>query len=230
MAGQRALMLEGYLPQYFLGCRGCLIACKLTCQPPTTWDTESESLPFLLAHGAHPLETLTRTGTEILSDRPVWDPLAVTYVEVTNGGDVFLLCSRRESIDQPVERTLLSGRLLCNRVDVEADWQLLRRGLDAHFYPQVFPSRRSEGLRAILDGVLGGVDPGSLVILHDADSDPNVSIARFPPPLLPVVLARCAESFAGWELLRVREFLSRHAEDDGLLCLRVRRTLELHPG
>lgn len=208
----------------FLACRTCLQAERvLPALPPG----ETPEVPFAERHAGHPLETLTRVGDAFLSDRPPWDPMATTYFEVTNGSEVLVVRSGRRSVEEPVERVLLPARLKLDHVTVEFELDLLRRALDAHFFPQAVRPRKVEQFLEMLAGLCREVDPDRLEIVFDAADEPHVQFARLPEELHRELIARSAGIFDEWERQRLRPFLAEAAADDGLFTLRVTRSFTL---
>ncbi len=214
-------------PERFLACRTCLAAEQIYPEPPSEPGEPSPSLLLLTAHAGHALEIFTRLGEAYLSDRPLWDPLGTRYVEVTDGHQVCVIRSARESIEEPLVRTLIHGRLRPGQAVVEAEDALLRRAVDAHFFPHALRPSKVERLLEELTALLRDLDPESLCVVFDATDDPQVSIARMPQEIYAALRQRCGEIFDAEEAERILGFLEQNRGDDGLLTLRVRRVFRL---
>lgn len=209
--------------QRFLACRTCL---RLTRVAPDLPPDDDEP-PFETAHAGHRLEPVTRLGDAFLSDRPAWDPMATTYIEVTNGSEVLLVRSGRRSVEDPVERVLLPGRLRLERVTVEFESGLIERALDAHFFPHALRPGKVQRFLQILDDLCRQVDADDLEVVFDSAEEPHVHYARLPTPLRQELLSRCAAVFDTWERERLQNFLLQVDADDGLFTLRVTRSFVL---
>src|SRR4029077_9686605 len=66
---------------------------------------------FARQHQHHPLGMLKRKRARVWADRPLWDPYRITYEEVTNGRETFLLKSWRPALSEPRLYALLRGSL-----------------------------------------------------------------------------------------------------------------------
>lgn len=217
-------MPEGHGIHRFLACRTCLEAERVLPQPP---EVDPDGASFLERHAGHKVEALSRVGDAFLSDRPLWDPMATTYLEVTNGSEVLVVRSGRRSVEDPVERVLLPARLRLDHITVEFDLDLIRRALDAHFFPQAVRPRKLEQFLAMLSELCRGIDAERLDVVFDAAMEPHVQFARLPEDLHREVIARTAGIFDEWERERLRPFLAEASADDGLLTLRVTRSFTL---
>jgi len=203
----------------FLACRTCL---RLQRIMPDLAAMDDDT-PFAERHAGHRLEPLTRVGDAFLSDKPVWDPMATTYFEVTNGNEVLMVRSGRRSVEDPVERTLVPGRLRLDHVTVEFETELIRRALDAHFFPHAVRPAKIEQFLATLAALCRDVNPDRLEIVFDSAEDPQVQYARLPEHLWAQLMVRCEAIFDEWERERLRNFFEAARADDGLLCLRLTR-------
>ncbi len=211
--------------QQFLACRTCLRLERVL--PRLLVPDDEGDEPFAARHAGHRLEPLTRLGDAFLSDRPAWDPLATTYFEVTNGSEVLIVRSGRRSIEEPVERVLLPGRLRLERVSVEFETELIQRALDAHFFPHALRPGKVERFLSILDDLCRRIDAVELEVVFDSADEPHVHYARLPRHLREELRARCEATFGDWERERLRGFLAQADADDGLFTLRVTRSFVL---
>lgn len=212
------------MPEYahgerFIACRTCR---RLARQLPELEDFDDGD-SFTTVHAGHCLEPLVRRGDAFISDRPIWDPMATTYFEVTNGEEVLVVCSTRPSIEAPLERILLPGRLRLDAVRVDFETDLIRRALDAHFFPHALRPAKIERFLAGLDELRHAVDPDRLEIVFDSADEPHVQYARLPDHLLSQLVGRATEIFDPWECERLRSFFDTACGDDGLFCLRLTR-------
>jgi hypothetical protein len=205
----------------FLACRTCR---RLERILPCPAELEGEDESFTTVHAGHRLEPLIRNGDAFLSDRPAWDPLATTYFEVTNGQEILVVRSARSSIEAPLERVLLPGRLRLDSVSVDFEIDLIRRAIDAHFFPQALRPAKLDRFVAALGELRHTVDPERLDIVFDSAEEPQVQFARLPESLYRQLRQRADEIFDSWERERLNSFFETARGDDGLLCLRLTRS------
>ena len=213
----------------FVACRDCALlhpALGYVSDPPD--EASGELLAafgaFVAEHWAHDLVWLRRGESEVISDQPLWDPMAAITFEVTGGGDEFyVVTAQRPDIDSPRVYRFAPGRLELTQAQVQIDDQTLRRGLDRSFYPQALRLAKLERFVSVVHEVIGHLKPDELPIAFDDAEDPSVSIARMPDQTYLELVGRCAEIFDPAELGTVAKFLQANRHEDGLLALRVRR-------
>ena len=204
----------------FLACRTCQSLQRIRPELPP----DEEEPPFDVRHAGHRLEPLRRIGDAFLSDKPVWDPMATTDFEVTNGSEVLIVRSGRRSVEEPIERILLPGRLRLDHVSVAFETDLIRRAIDAQFFPHALRPAKVDAFLATLAALCRDVDPDRLEIVFDSAEEPQVQYARMPDHLHAQLMVRCEAIFDEWERERLRSFFAMARGDDGLLCLRVTRS------
>lgn len=205
----------------YLACRSCRQIERLL--PDLAAVLDGDDLPFAARHEGHKVEAVSRLGDAFLSDKPVWDPTATTYFEVSNGDEILMVRSGRGSIEDPVQRTLVPGRLRLDHVAVEFETDLIRRAIDAHFFPHAIRPAKIEQLLNALGDLCNEIDADRLEIVFDSAEEPQVQYARLPEPLFDRLMIRCESIFDEWERERLESFFANARGDDGLFCLRVTR-------
>ncbi len=218
----------------FIACRDCGELQPVHANALTRSDAAGEAAlnaynDFLARHRAHRLACFHRYGSESVSDRPFWDPMATITFEVTDGERAYVVQAGRQSIDDERRYRFFPGALEVENSEVHIRPSDLRHALDRQFYPHALrPTKVDRFLSAVRD-VISQIDPDELAIAFDAADDPTVSIARMPEAIFDDLLARCADIFDPWELPRVVSFLGDNRREDGLLALRIRRPLAVLP-
>lgn len=211
---------------HFLACRDCGELCPLL-DPggALLGNAEGDNLydQFFAKHHAHQVACLWRSGSQLHSSRPVWDPMATLTFEVSDGDRSYVVSAGRASIEDERVYRFAPGALDVGNSEVQIDPNDLRRGLDLKFYPHALRPTKIDRLLSVVHEVINQIDPDQLEIAFDAADDPDVSIASMPDGTYNELLARCADIFDPWELPRVVAFLRDNRDADGLLALRVRR-------
>jgi hypothetical protein len=216
----------------WMGCRKCGVAVPLL--PSAAWlpgDSELRDdlvTDFLTDHTGHQVTHLYRCeDTEVVTNRPLWDPMATIALQVTDGNGFFILRGERQSINEPRLYHFSAGNFVVRRTRVNIDTRDLRRGLDLELYPHTVRTALVDRFIDLLLELVGRVQPENLDVAFDASDDPSVSIARMPAEVYEALYGRCSEIFPTDDLVRVRKFLDDNRFEDGLLALRVRRETEL---
>lgn len=214
-------------PAQLAGCRACLAVAQI--HPPRLPDgiSAADGLAFFAAHAGHPVELLLRIDGAMVADRPIWDPMATVYFEVTNGRDRLLVRAARASIEEPIARSLVPGALRLSEVRVDVEAAPVLRALDAQFFPNAVRLTTVQRLLAAWRDVIRGTDAAALAVLYDCAEDPHASIARLPGTAFDELEQRSREILGDWELERVRAFLDRERGDAEALAVRVTRVFSL---
>lgn len=210
----------------YLVCRFCRVLTPLSSAAlePTLDDGEISDLDrFRAEHDAHGLEIAHRGDAPAVHDRPVWDPMAISWFEVRVDDDHFVVRSSRSHVDCPRTWELISGVIEHSAGEVELDQEYLRLALDEWFYPQVLPSRVSDRFLAVIEDVTQTIDPDEITTAFDDTDDPLVSIAPLPISARERVLERTQTFLDDIERQRFAGFVDAHSGADGALALHVRR-------
>ncbi len=213
---------------HFVACQTCGVLHPCLHHSPREGDSSEQEAAesyqqFCSAHAGHLTSEVHRHDSESLADRPLWDPLASSAFEVTDGEQTYVVISTRTSIEEPRAYRFIPGSVEVRTSDISVDDRDVRRGLDYAFYPHALRDAKMDRFLTALREVISHVEPDELAIAFDAADDPQVSIAPMPDGQYAELLGRCAEIFDGWELSRVNSFLQSNRGEDGLLALRVRR-------
>lgn len=222
--------MNAFASASLLGCRDCHVLHRVLSDLPPAWDEAAEEsvdaqTHFLALHAAHRLAQFRPCGSESQSDRPLWDPMATICFEITDGERTYVATASRRSIDDPREYRFFPGALEACNAEVTVDDTDLRRGLDTQFHPHALRGSKIDRFVAIVHEVVSRIDPEEVEIAFADADDPAVTIARMPDVAYEELRARCSEVFAGWEWSMVSAFLRDNRDADGLLTLRLRRTL-----
>ena len=75
-------------------------------------EVRDDCMAFLTRHARHALETLRPTTTPAAPDGRLSDPMTRTVWEVSNGRDVLLVQSWRDSVSEPLRYRVIPGHLV----------------------------------------------------------------------------------------------------------------------
>ncbi|HEX7408194.1 MAG TPA: hypothetical protein VF515_11180 [Candidatus Binatia bacterium] len=219
-----------------VGCRDCgvLVLHPATCHTTTPPDEASEEFiaafwRFVADHQSHAITWLQRHGTEVASDRALWDPMATITFEATDGHQVYLVNGGRAAVEEPRIYRFAPGTLDVTNSEILIDDRDLRRGLDVTFYPHALRLTKLDRFVSVVRDVVSHLNPDALTVAFDDAEDPAVSVARMPDETYQELLARCAEIFDPSEFDTLTKFLQSNRYEDGLLALRVRREYRALP-
>jgi hypothetical protein len=219
--------------QRFLLCRSCRL---LHPSEVDGFDLPREDLEavalelriFRSEHAEHGIEEAMRLPGPSAHDRPMWDPMASSWFQVTARGDTLLVRGWRTSIDEPRHYNLEpSPPPVVEIGSAVLDVALVRRALDRHFFPQVVSQRKIDAFVGAASDLVGRLDPMDVETSYDDADVPNAAIGPLPDDVCDALLHRCAGIFDEWELQRVRGFVEENRDEYGVLAVRVHRQLAL---
>jgi hypothetical protein len=214
--------------QVLLACHDCNVLLPVFAaggEFPADDEAADAYTAFASDHATHYTTLLRRNGGECIADHPLWDPMARISFEATDGNQVYIVTAARVSIEEPRTYHFMRGALQVQHAEVDIDDGDLRRALDREFFPFALRPTKVERFLSILHQVLRRIDPNRLELSFDLADDPAVSIAVMPEESYHELLARCAEVFDPSELPIVNRFLEDNRDADGLLALRLRRSI-----
>jgi hypothetical protein len=188
-------------------------------------DLTPDDKAFARQHQHHPLGTLKRKRARVWADRPLWDPYRITYEEVTNGRETFLLKSWRPALSEPRLYALLRGSL-----DITATVTLpeepLRESLFEYFPTLAFVVSR---LVKIMQRTVATFPPEELLPAYGSADDPQVSFAFLTERHLRVLCRCCCEASGTGEKDRWWSFLAtRQREEELTVEIRQHCRLRFH--
>ena len=88
------------------------------CSPEYQWDeargeviekSVDDMRDFMLQHGRHTIEELSRVSDSFVSEGSYVEPLRVSYIEATNGKEWFVIKTWRDDINDPLRYELIPG-------------------------------------------------------------------------------------------------------------------------
>ena len=221
------------MTETFLVCRPCGLISPLAVDLSAYDEVEGELSDlelFRYAHATHGLERATRLPTPAVYDRPVWDPMATAWFEITIDGEVFLVRSWRTSIEEPRCRQLIGGVIQRGQAAIELDELYLQRALDHHFHPHVLSDTTAQRVVTAVHALVATLDPTRVETTFDDADDPEIGVAPMPETLARALLEQSSAWFDPLEQERFARFVESNRSEDGALALRVRRPLIVVPG
>jgi hypothetical protein len=182
---------------------------------------------FLTHHARHALETLRSSGDATAHEGSLWDPMAVTYWQVTNGRDSFLVRGWREHTGERRRYQLVPGRLVVEPYGVEVPETEIAAEIDRALYPGTLPSRKLAAFVAHFRTLVGEIDPSTLTLVYDVSSDPTLSVAKLPAWALDRLAANARQIFDTADAARIEAHLNASADEPDAFTVLVRRRVRV---
>ena len=185
---------------------------------------------FMAQHAGHRLEALKASGETLFPDDSPRDPMSVSYVEVTNGRDRYVLRRARKSIQEPMSYQLIRGRLADMGLAVEIQENEIKREMKNHFSwsPAVCPDDDKIDLFVgLVKELVKSLDPQHLPISEYSYDDDSVSYGTLDNAALDALTERCAAHFLPDEVVSLRQFVETHRSGCDVMTLVLRRRLTI---
>lgn len=180
---------------------------------------------FVTAHAGHMLEPLKGTGETYFPNGSVADPMAVGYIEVTNGNSRMLLKRTRTSIDEPVRFQRLAGCLTDNGATLEIQENEIKNEMKYHFSwaPLSFDDQKIARFVRLFKESVKDIDPRSVRISEHSYTDDNISYGLLEDCVAEALLAKCTANFIPAEVEFIRRFVKTHRGSSDVMALVMRR-------
>ena len=185
---------------------------------------------FVDRHAGHKLEPLKATGQKYFPNGQAADPMAVAYIEVTNGHERFLLRRARKSIEAPLQFALVKGRLADAGFRLQVQETEIRKEMKHHFGcapAQPLGDETIDAFIALVREVVKEIDPRSIRISEDSLTERNVAYGRLGATEIDSLMAKCAAHFAGAALESIRRFVEAHRENSDVMTVVMRRHMAI---
>ena len=186
---------------------------------------------FMNQHAGHRLEPLKATGEKFFPRGAPHDPMAVGYIEVTNGRDRHLVRRSRQCVQDPLSYELTHGRLVDSGLTVEIQENEIKREMRNHF-SWAFGSCPDEYQIDVFIGLVKQVverlDPQRVNVCEDSYIDEAVSYGVLDNAAVELLTEKCSRCFSPVELASIRRFVEMHRREGGVLAVVLRRQLSIN--
>lgn len=185
---------------------------------------------FMNRHAGHGLEALTAVGEQYFPDGSATDPMAVGYLEVTNGNRQFLLRRSRGSIGEPLRFEPIEACFGEPVVALEIQERELRKDLKLRFrwaQGQALSDENIDLFITLFRDAASQVDARGVTVTEPSYANDNVSYAALDGPTKDTLLTRCARHFTPAEVAALRRFVETHSGGSGVMTLLLRRQVPI---
>ena len=184
---------------------------------------------FMNQHSSHTLEPLKAAGEKYFPNGQAADPMAVAYVEVTNGHENFVLRQARKHIEAPLQFAFVKGRLADGGFRLQVQDTEIRKEMKRHFgrtTGQPLEDEKIDLFIALVRELVKEVDPRAIKVSEHSPTDTNVAYGCLGASEVENLMAKCAAHFAGDALESIRRFVEAHRENR-VMAVVMRRHLAI---
>lgn len=205
---------------------------KSSLLPGVEWSTADleRQKEFFRCHAAHPVEELRVNTDTLISDKPSYESVKISYFEAGNGQQSFLIRRTKPALDQPAIYQLIPGKLLVSNVSFDIQEEALRKQMAARNGSAPLTEEKIQKfIRAFQDEVetIGPEKLAEEVEVAEEGETPLLSYGIFKEARWENVLRRCAKDFEKADLNKVRKFIDENSQPDDVLSLLVKRQVSI---
>ena len=195
---------------------------------------EAQALPandwrdFMARHAGHRLEAMTATGNDYLPSGSAFDPMAIAYLEVSNGAETLLLRRNRKRIDEALNYEIVNGRLVQTEMSLEVQEEAIRKEMKLHFCWSPAAPLEDEKINyfvSLFREIVNHIDPASAHPSQCSDVDENLSYCQLNSAIVETLIASCEGYFLPVELASLRRFVENHSDSGNVMALVKRRVV-----
>jgi len=183
---------------------------------------------FMSRHAGHRLDPLEATGQSFFPAGNSADPMAIGYIEVTDGKEIVLLRQKRSSIKDPLCFELVAGRLVNKESTLDIQESSLRKEMKLHFSwapAEPFSDEKIELFLKLYRRVINGLDARTVCGNAYSVTNDHIVYGRLDELTRSALLEHCQESFSRDEVEALSRFIDSHNEIDDVLALVVRHSV-----
>jgi hypothetical protein len=185
---------------------------------------------FLRTHSGHPLEELSVETDSCIIERPIHEPLRVTYILASNVDRKFLIRRTRIALDQPASYTIIPGKLKMSNVSLRIQEYDLRKQIAAEKEFSLLLKRKMEKfIDAFRDETLG-ISPEDFEGEAEAIEEGETSLIAFgslKDSRWERILNRCGGSFKEAELEAISRFIDENRNPLDVLSIQTQRRISI---
>jgi hypothetical protein len=185
---------------------------------------------FMNQHAGHTLEPVKAAGEKYFPNGQAADPMAVAYVEVTNGQEHFVLRQARKNIEAPLQFAVVKGRLADGGFRLQVQETEIRKEMKHHFGgapAQRLGDEKIDLFISLVREVVKEVDPRSIRVSDYSRTDSNVAYGQLSGTEVNALMVKCAAQFEGAELESIRRFVEAHRENSDVMTVVMRRHMAI---
>ena len=208
-------------------CTECNAIINMTegdCSPFYAWNNKGElkeitmddRKAFLQKHKGHKTEKLTPL-TPPISDKPYIEPLKTCYFEATNGIDRFLIKRWRSKIDDPFAYEIIEGSIEIKNGKLWAQTAAIKQQIKMEKNSFISETKLNCFIQAVRKEV-EKLDSDDLEVSAEGET-PLVCYYHLEDECVNRILRRCRDKFTQREVNKLRDFINRHNDYDGVMTV-----------
>jgi hypothetical protein len=185
---------------------------------------------FLLTHSGHPLEELSVEMDSLISEKPAYEPIGVTYILAGNADRKFLIRRTRKALDQPASYEIMPGKLKISNVSLKIQEYELRKQIAADKGFSLLLKRKMEKFIESFRDELAGISAENFEEEADAIEEGETSLIAYGSlrdSHWERILNHCGRYFKESELRVIRRFIDENRNPLDVLSIQIQRRISV---
>lgn len=185
---------------------------------------------FMDLHAGHGLEALKALGEQYFPAGSAADPMAVAYLEVTNGHREFILRRCRGNIGEPLRFEPIEARFGAPVVALEIQEREIRKELNLRFCRapgQALSDAKIDLFISLFRAAASQLDARGVTVTEPSYTNDNISYAALDEPTKDFLFTQCARHFTDDEVEALRRFVDTHSAGADVMMLVLRRRVPI---
>ena len=181
---------------------------------------------FMVQHGHHKIEELSRINDSFMSESAYVEPLKVSYFEATNGKERFVIKKWRDNINDPLRYELIRGYIKTT-THLELQLDEIRKQLHDDVKHPSITEAKIERFLQIIENVASQFSPGEAMEITAESDTPLVSYCKMDAEYTRKILKLSEKIFRAEELKEIERFVHRNNNDNGPMTLLLKRAFTI---
>lgn len=181
---------------------------------------------FMVQHGHHKIEELSRIEDSFISEGAYVEPLKVSYFEATNGKERFVIKKWRDDINDPLQYELISGYIKTT-ISLEVQLNEIRKQLhDEIKHPSITETKIERFIQTI-EKVASQFSAGDKIEITAETDTPLISYCKMDTDFTREILRLSEKIFSAEELKEIEQFIYRNNNDNEPMTLLLKRAFTI---
>jgi len=200
--------------------------------PGVEWSNAdlADAKEFLRTHFGHPLEELVVEEDSWISEKPIYEPIRVTYFLAGSAQRKFLIQRTKTALDQPASYKIIPGRLKLSSVSLKIQEDDLRKQIHAEKGFSLLLKEKMQRFIQALRDEMAGISAKEFEEEAERIEDGETSLSAYGcinESRWTRILDRCRRDFDEFELKAIRKFIDEHRDPPDVLSIQIQRRLSI---
>jgi hypothetical protein len=185
---------------------------------------------FLLTHSGHPLEELSVEMDSLISEKPAYEPIGVTYIFASKADRKYLIQRTRKELDQPAFYEIIPGKLKLSNASLRIQEYDLRKQIATEKGFSLLLKRKMEKFIEAFRDEMAGISAEDFEGEAEAIEEGETTLIAFgslKDSHWERILNRCGRFFKESELMLIRRFIDENRNPLDVLSIQIQRRISI---